>query len=280
MIDLLKISSETDLYNFHSHTQYCDGRVPMETMLRTAIDEGFLHWGFSPHSPIPIDSPCNMKRVDVEQYLNEIARLRETYGDRIKIYAGMEIDYLSSEWGPHVEYFRELPLDYRIGSVHFIPGGENFVDVDGSPESFMKKMERYFDNDIRHVVNAYYDSLCAMIQSGGFDIVGHLDKIGHNASCFSPGIEDQPWYQKRVNEAIDLVIEKRLIAELNTKAWHTASRIFPKECFIPRLVAAGTPIVVSSDAHYPDRVNAGRREGLALLNAIKSARPSSTSSQL
>lgn len=268
MIDILNIVSETDRYNFHSHTQFCDGRVPMETMTQAAIAEGFLHWGFSPHSPIPIASPCNMKSEDVDSYLHEVSRLGSLYGDRIKLYAGMEIDYLCAEWGPANEYFKSLPLDYRIGSVHFIPGGENFIDVDGSPESFIKKMGTYFDNDIRRVVNSYYDNLCAMIEAGGFDIVGHLDKIGYNASCFSPGIEEEPWYLKRVNEAIDLVIEYKLIAELNTKAWHSASRIFPKECFLPKLMTAGVPIIVSSDAHFPDRVNAGRPEGLALLNKI------------
>ena len=54
MIDILKIVSETDNYNFHSHTQFCDGRAPMETMVNAAIGEGFRHWGFSPHSPIRI----------------------------------------------------------------------------------------------------------------------------------------------------------------------------------------------------------------------------------
>ncbi len=268
MIDILNIISETDRYNFHSHTQFCDGRVPMETMTQAAIADGFLHWGFSPHSPIPIASPCNMRSEDVDSYLQEVSRLGNIYGDRIKLYAGMEIDYLCAEWGPSNEYFKSLPLDYRIGSVHFIPGGENFIDVDGSPEAFIKKMETYFGNDISRVVNSYYDNLCAMIEAGGFDIVGHLDKIGYNASCFSPGIEEEAWYLKRVNEAIDLVIERKLIAELNTKAWHSASQIFPKECFLPKLLTAGVPIIVSSDAHFPDRVNAGRPEGLALLNKI------------
>lgn len=268
MIDIVKIASSTDKYNFHSHTQFCDGRVPMAEMAAAAVGEGFLHWGFSPHSPIPIPSPCNMRREDTAAYFAEIDRLREEYAGRIELYAGMEIDYLGSSWGPADAYFRDLSLDYRIGSVHFIPGGENFIDVDGSPESFMKKMGIYFDNDIRRVVNAYYDSLCEMIQAGGFDIVGHLDKIGYNASCFSPGIEEETWYRNRVNEAVDLVIEKRLIAELNTKAWHTASRVFPKECFLPRLVEAGIPIIVSSDAHYPDRVNAGRLEGIALIQSL------------
>lgn len=269
MIDIIKIASETDKYNFHSHTQFCDGRVPMETMLKSAIECGFTHWGFSPHSPLAIDSPCNMAKEDFAAYIAEISRLKNVYGDRINLYAGLEIDYLDSSWGPAGDYFLQLPLDYRIGSVHFIPGGDSFVDVDGSPDSFIKKMDRYFNNDIRHVVNAYYDSLCEMISQGGFDIVGHLDKIGYNASCFSPGIEEESWYKARVNEAIDLVIEKKLIVELNTKAWPAASRIFPKEPFLPRLVNAGIPIIVSSDAHYPDRVNAGRPYGLELLHNLK-----------
>ena len=33
----------------------------------------------------------------------------------------MEIDYLNDDWGPANDYFQSLPLDYRIGSVHFIP---------------------------------------------------------------------------------------------------------------------------------------------------------------
>ena len=39
-------------------------------------------------------------------------------------------------------------LDYRIGSVHFLPCGDGYVDVDGRFDSFKIKMERFFDNDI------------------------------------------------------------------------------------------------------------------------------------
>ena len=105
MIDFSAIISTTDRYNFHSHTQYCDGRASMEEMVKAAIDDGFEHWGFSPHSPVPIESPCNMSHDSVKSYFDEVTRLKEVYGDRISLYASMEIDYLGAEWGPSNPYF-------------------------------------------------------------------------------------------------------------------------------------------------------------------------------
>ena len=33
-----------------------------------------------------------------------------------------------------------------------------------------------------------------MVELGGFDIVGHADKMHYNASCYRPGLLDEPWY--------------------------------------------------------------------------------------
>ena len=49
-MDFKKIISSTHNYNFHSHTQFCDGRADMETMARAAVACGMEHYGFSPHS--------------------------------------------------------------------------------------------------------------------------------------------------------------------------------------------------------------------------------------
>lgn len=263
--DIIDITKSTDRYNFHSHTQFCDGRVTMEEMTVAAIGAGMTHWGFSPHSPIPFDSPCNMSESDVAAYLDEVTRLKGEYGDRINLYASMEIDYLGDQWGAANPYFRSLPLDYRIGSVHFISSAEGYVDVDGSFESFKGKMARYFDNDIRHVVELFYRQSMAMVEAGGFDIIGHLDKIGHNASLFQPGIEDERWYARLVNDLIDLVIQKGLIAEINTKAYESADRFFPARRHWKRLTDAGVALVINSDAHYPDRINLGRDAAISFL---------------
>ena len=61
-----RITQETDLYNLHTHTQFCDGHAPMEEFVTEAIALGFTHLGFTPHSPISVESPVNMTREQVQ----------------------------------------------------------------------------------------------------------------------------------------------------------------------------------------------------------------------
>lgn len=265
-MNFLDIIGNSRLYNFHSHTQFCDGKAPMEEFVKEAIAQGFTHYGFSPHSPLPIESQCNIAFRDVDSYLIEAKRLKALYGNRIHLYTSMEIDYLGNEWGPANPYFDTVPLDYRIGSVHFIPSDFGYIDIDGRFENFKIKMERFFHHDIRYVVNTFYNQSISMIQAGGFDIIGHFDKIGHNANHYQPGIEDQPWYIALVNNLIDLIIEKKITVELNTKAWDGHHRMFPSVRYISRLRQANVPIIVNSDAHLPALINAGRDTAFQLLD--------------
>lgn len=265
-MDFARIVSSTPDYNFHSHTQFCDGHAPMEAILVAALGAGMRYFGFTPHSPLPIESPCNMSSADVPAYLDEISRLRAVYGGQTDIFAGMEVDWLGKDWGPSNPYFASLGLDYTIGSVHFIEGPDGYVDVDGRFDSFRLKMARYFANDIRHVVTEFYRASLAMVEAGGFDMIGHLDKIGHNASHFRPGIEDELWYMKLADELVDAVIACGVAVEINTKAWAAhGGRIFPSHRYVERLKKAGVTLVVNSDVHTPELVDSGRAAGLQLL---------------
>ena len=267
MVNFDEILSSTKLYNFHTHTQFCDGRAVMEDFVMIAIEQGFEDIGFTPHSPIPYYSPCNMKSDDVPAYLNEINRLKDLYGDKINIYKSMEIDFLDN-WGPANEYFKNIPLDYRIGSVHFIPSfkDENeYIDVDGCFENFKEKMSLYFDNDIKSVVESFYNQTLKMIENGGFDIIGHFDKIGYNSNQFQPGIEDETWYRKVVKQTFDAIMDNNYIIEVNTKAFEKHNRFFPGERYFKWLKDYNAPILVNSDTHFPDLINSGRLEAIKLL---------------
>ena len=147
MIDFKKIIKNSRLYNFHSHTQFCDGHAPMEEFVEEAVKEGFTDYGFSPHSPIPFESSCNMSMDSVDEYMSEFKRLKGIYGNCLNLYSSMEIDYINDEWGPSNPYFDTIPLDYRIGSVHFIPSFTEegkYIDIDGRFLSFKEKMHKYF----------------------------------------------------------------------------------------------------------------------------------------
>lgn len=265
-MNLLQELNNSRLYTLHSHTEFCDGRATMEAFARKAVEMGFTHYGFTPHSPVPIESPCNMSEANVSRYLAEVERIRNDYGDRCRFYAGMEIDYLGPQWGPSSPYFQTLPLDYSIGSVHFIPAQDGSpVDIDGHFDSFARKMERNFHGDIHYVVETFYAQSHAMLDAGGFEIIGHLDKIGHNASHYQPGIEDETWYRTLADNLIDHVIASGVIVEINTKAWELHSRLFPSPRLLKQLISANSPIIVNSDAHVPALINAGRDHAYSLI---------------
>ncbi|MCM1348983.1 MAG: histidinol-phosphatase [Firmicutes bacterium] len=269
MIDFKKIAQSTDRYNFHSHTQFCDGRATMARFAEAVSAAGFRHWGFSPHSPVPVESPCNMKSECMDAYLAEMKRLNTLYGDKVRFYSALEIDYLGPHWGPSNPYFNALPLDYRIGSIHFIPTkrGEA-VDVDGSVEGFKQKLESKFGGDIEYVVNTFYDQTLDMIAAGGFDIIGHFDKISHNASQCRPGIEHEAWYEKRLNEVFDAIIASGVVVEINTKSRARFGRFFPHERLWGRLKNAGVTLIVNSDAHHLELIDASRSEALEMLRNV------------
>lgn len=279
-MNLHEIISTTRDYNFHSHTQFCDGRESMARMAGQALACGMKHYGFTPHSPIPLPSSCNMSALAVPDYVAEFQRLKELYAGRINLYLSMEIDYLGDRWGATNPYFDTIPLDYRLSSVHFVstPDGEREVDVDGRPQNFRAKMAEHFDNDIHYVVDSFYARTLAMIEKGGFDILGHFDKIGFNASSFSPGIENEPWYRRHIDNVIDAVRATDIIVEINTKAYPAPvgstlaqeavyePRLFPSPDVIRRLVSAGLPLAVNSDAHYSSRITAGRAAAFAIID--------------
>ncbi len=284
-MDFIKELGGSTRYCFHSHTEFCDGRAQMEAFAREAVARGFTHYGFSPHSPLRFHSPCNMLETNVPCYLAEVARIRREHGAACRFYAGMEIDYIDDTWGPSASYFRQLPLDYRIGSVHFIPTKDGrFVDIDGSPERFCRNMEEVFDKDIRYVVDTFYRQSRRMVLGGCFDFIGHFDKIGMNASAWQPGIEEEPWYRGLVDELVDLIIDRRVAVEVNTKIYDKTApadavgdpagapdgtgRFFPAPRHLSRLKAAGIPILVNSDVHVPVLIDSGRSAALSLLASL------------
>lgn len=267
MINFIDIANSTTSYNFHTHTQFCDGHAPMADFVNEAIAIGVSHLGFTPHGPVPIESSCNMKQEDVQSYIEEIVRLRQTYGDRINIYAGMEVDYLNENQFTE-SMCSDVNLDYRIGSVHFIPSFDNpneYIDIDGRFEKFKVKMKTFFHDDIEAVVKSYFKQSLEMVQAGGFEIVGHFDKIGLNASMFSQNIDEQPWYDHLVINLFEAIMDYGYIIEINTKAWLQHNRFFPNLKYFAMLKKYNATVLVNSDAHYPTLIDSGRPEALKLI---------------
>lgn len=256
--------------NYHSHCTFCDGRSHPEDFVRFALSHGFRAYGFSSHSPLPFETNWNMSKEDMPDYLAEIRRLKEKYADKLEIYTGLEVDYLDGSYNASLPYFRELPLDYRIGSVHFLPrDGElseaNMVCIDGAFSEFDESVRHYFGGEISRLVMRYFESVQAMIEAGGIDIVGHIDKIYMNGQRCAGFSFDAEWYRRALLDSLDLVAEKGLMLEINTKNLRRKGESYPHRSFLEEVRQRGIPVLVNSDCHYPDLVNDGRAEAFEWL---------------
>ena len=267
-LDIRNIIAESDRYNLHSHSEFCDGKDSMETIAAAAAKDGFNVWGFTPHGPISVESPCNMAPADMDLYRKETDRVKSMHSD-MTILCGLEADYINDEEGPSQIKAGYPWLDYLIGSVHFIPTQKGIpVDIDGSPARFAERLKSEFDGDLEYVVRTFWKQTADMIENGGFDIIGHIDKVALNASSVSPEIEMTPWYRSLADKAIDLAIASGKAVEINTKQRLSAGRFFPHPRYWARLSRAGVPMPINSDTHYASRVDESRADAARLLKAI------------
>ena len=105
-----------------------------------------------------------------------------------------------------------------------------------------------------------------ILKDGGIDMPGHFDKIIGNAAMADATIESQGWYEALVDDVVSHAAASGIVVEINTKAFHDKGRFFPHSRWWEKLKDAGVPVAVNSDAHYPEKVNLGRREAISLWN--------------
>lgn len=255
-----------NLTNYHSHCSFCDGRAPMEDFVRSAINAGFTAYGVSSHAPLPFTTAWTLDGAQVPAYLKELERLKKKYAGQIELYAAMEIDYLNEQQNPASSLFQEMPLDYRIGSVHLIytECGE-IIDTDTGAENFKSLLDRYFRGDLRRMVEGYYEASRRMVELGGFDFIGHADKISFNAEYCETGVTEKDWYRRLREELFARIADKGMMMEINTKAFLQKGCFFPAEKHFDFIRCLGIPVIVNSDAHFPERINTGRPEALKAL---------------
>ncbi|MDR0597877.1 MAG: PHP domain-containing protein, partial [Treponema sp.] len=170
----------------HTHTEFCDGRGDVESFCLTAYARGLAAIGFSAHAPLTrktgLKTNWHLRDEDLDRYIDAVNAARRKWAGKLKVYLGLEIDYIKGLTGPADKDFRDLDLDYCIGSVHYIfppDGGEPFTVDDGARE-FALNMERHFPGDGEGMAEAYWDAVEGMLSLGGFDILGHLDLVMKN----------------------------------------------------------------------------------------------------
>ncbi len=81
------------LFNHHTHTNYSDGKAPMEDFILEALKQKFAMLGFSEHSPLPFLNGFSIQESELIDYTEDIDYFREKYPG-IKLCKSLEFDFI------------------------------------------------------------------------------------------------------------------------------------------------------------------------------------------
>ncbi|WP_022667110.1 histidinol-phosphatase [Desulfospira joergensenii] len=238
------------LSDLHTHSLFSDGRASIDTMAGTAAEKGLKVIAVTDHMPLPFETRYAMDMDKIELYRNQIHQARQKYKDRIKVLAGLEMEF-SPELSGWIEPMVNLGWDHLIASVHglFVDGKPHLIN--GNRQEFDKALFTVFNGDIQSLCRHYFTTLQQAFETGWFDAAGHLDVVKkHNEGFFR---ESDPWYRKLVLETLETLKKMNMKMEINTSGLIQ----FPKEQYpslwiIRRAVQMGIPLVFGSDSHRPD----------------------------
>jgi len=274
----------------HTHTDFCDGKADMETMCQAAYSKGFESIGFSSHGPIfkktGIKTRWHMSDEKLNEYIDTALKIRKRWERKLKVFLGLEVDFIQGICGPADADIQELPLDYIIGAVHYISSPKNgeLFTVDGPPEEFLPGLEQ-FNNDGLALCTAYYDAYNGMVNAAGCDILAHLDLVKKNNSRFDFFSPRNPEYAKLLVKTADTIAQaraaemaaekapsvpanKRLpIVEVNTGGIirsYTADP-YPSFAVLRLLKERNIPLTLNADAHAPDHLGGGYETAMAAI---------------
>jgi len=239
------------VHSFRSH----DGKASIADQCARAVALGLDELGFSEHKDFDPADP-GVAYFDYDAYRAEIAAARQEWGDRLKIRAGVEIDYQVWFEDKIANYLDAHPFDFVIGSVHYV-------------DSLMLMTPDY--NRGRTGRTAYADYFRAVrdsVASGLFDILGHLE-YANRRGIAAWGAYDPRAYRDELDALFDLMLRKDLPLEINTAGLHQGLGVpYPTAETVALYAARGGRLLsIGSDAHHPDQLGHAYSEAVSIARA-------------
>jgi histidinol-phosphatase (PHP family) len=125
-------------------------------------------------------------------------------------------------------------------SIHFIKHWQN--------QQWVFNFE-YSESTIQRQYHDYFEAMLKGIETGLFDVVGHLDIIKR------PGFPVLNTNSEDVEKVLEAVKQKNMSIEINTSGLRKpVSEVYPALEIIKMAVKKEIPLTMASDAHTPEHV--------------------------
>lgn len=235
------------LSDWHLHTNFSsDSDTSPKQVIDRAIQLNLKSICFTDHNDFdyPLENGEIVFNLDFNSYIDSLARLKEEYSDKIKIFIGVEQGLMPSVAERVNNYDSDKQLDFIIGSSHLVYGNDPYY-------------EDFWDNiSVKEAISKYYESIIDSIKTcHNFDVYGHLDYIIR----YAPD-KDNNYNWKDYYDYFETIL-KRLIQEgkgieINTAGLKSGLKN-PNPCIdIVKLYRqlGGEIITTGSDAHKPEHI--------------------------
>lgn len=244
------------LSNFHTHTNFCDGKSTVDEIVLCAIEKGFDAIGFSGHGYTDFDLRYCMQ--DTCGYIKAVRTAAEKYKDKIQVYTGTEEDIFGET--------DRGQFDYIIGSSHYVKKDGKYYDVDESYEKINAAIDAFAGDTIAYA-KAYYETFCEYIIRRKPDIVGHFDLLTKFDEKYEPLFLGDKKYEKLSEEYLRYALSSDCIFELNSGAISRGTRKtpYPAENLLYVLKKEKGKVIINSDSHEKNTIDCHFAEMKKLL---------------
>lgn len=246
--------------DLHLHSNVSvDSQTTMEAAVKSAITKGVNILCFTDHCDLICAEQPGFKRDSSFEHwavgYEQIAAVREKYGDKIEILHGMELGEIPQDPVRARQYSGAKGLDFLIGSIHALPSRQDFYYLQyGDDASCYALTEAYLDENI------------LLAKENIADVIGHIGYT--NRYMVRQGkYVDFLQFEEKLRELFSILVQNGRGIEINCSGLRQVNlnESFPNLEMLKLYKEMGGEILtIGSDAHTEAHVGAGFYEAREL----------------
>lgn len=225
--------------NFHTHIYRCGHATGnVKDYVKEAVVNGYESIGISDHGPLPDYFFDRMSHKELDEYLKDINDAIAEYGEDIKIYKALELEYFPE----FDEYYKTLKkdFDYLVLGHHYYGEHKSSWSVNTLEE-----------------LNIYIKELLVAMESKIFAFVAHPDLFAVSYPKWDSNCIESSY--KICEKAVELGIPLEINANGVRKGLHQKPEglryNYPREEFWKIAKKCGVKVLVNSDCHHPHELH-------------------------
>jgi histidinol-phosphatase (PHP family) len=236
-----------NLIDCHTHTNIspdADKRATVELYCKKARNIGLKYIAVTEHLEI---NKYDEEKDTFEKSMSENTRQKEHFPYLI---SGLEMGQATQDFTIAEKVLEDKRLDFVIGSIHELPGREDFAFIN------------YHNLNTKYLLKENFLEILRLCKWGKFDVLGHLTYVLRYMSKAGINTDLQP-YNEIIAESFRELISKGKGIEINTSGLRQIyGKTFPTIKYVKLFKDLGGDVIsVGSDAHNASDLCRGIKEG-------------------